>query len=63
MSEGACFYNKYVWTIKLIKMKKTIIAVALLLTSMAGLAQNFRANLDESVKPVKTSGSMPWADG
>ena len=51
MSEGACFYNKYVWIIKLIKMKKTIIAVALLLTSMAGLAQNFRANLDESVKP------------
>lgn len=51
MSEGACFYNKYVWTIKLIKMKKTIFAVALLLTSMAGLAQNFRANLDESVKP------------
>ncbi len=32
-------------------MKKMIFAVALALVSMAGTAQNFRANLDESVKP------------
>ena len=32
-------------------MKKTILAVALALVSMTGSAQNFRANLDESVKP------------
>ena len=32
-------------------MKKLIFAVALAFVSMAGMAQNFRANLDESVKP------------
>ena len=32
-------------------MKKMILAVALALVSMTGSAQNFRANLDESVKP------------
>ena len=32
-------------------MKKLMIAVALALVSMAGSAQNLRANLDESVKP------------
>jgi len=32
-------------------MKKMIFAVALALVSMTGSAQNFRANLDESVKP------------
>ena len=32
-------------------MKKIVIVVALALISMAGAAQNFRANLDESVKP------------
>ena len=32
-------------------MKRFIIVVALALVSMAGTAQNFRANLDESVKP------------
>ena len=32
-------------------MKKLMIAVALAFVSMAGMAQNFRANLDESVKP------------
>ena len=32
-------------------MKKFVIAVALSLVSMAGSAQNLRANLDESVKP------------
>ena len=32
-------------------MKKLIFAVALALVSMTGSAQNFRANLDESVKP------------
>ena len=32
-------------------MKKLMVAVALAFVSMAGMAQNFRANLDESVKP------------
>ena len=32
-------------------MKRFLIVVALALVSMAGVAQNFRANLDESVKP------------
>ena len=32
-------------------MKKLLIVVVLALVSMAGAAQNFRANLDESVKP------------
>ena len=32
-------------------MKKLMMAVALAFVSMAGMAQNFRANLDESVKP------------
>ena len=32
-------------------MKKLMIIFALALVSMAGVAQNFRANLDESVKP------------
>ena len=31
--------------------KRIIFAVALALVSMAGLAQNFRANMDPSVKP------------
>ena len=33
------------------KMKKLMIAIALAFVSMAGMAQNFRANIDESVKP------------
>ena len=33
------------------KMKKMMLAVVLVLLSMAGSAQNLRANLDESVKP------------
>ena len=32
-------------------MKKLMIVVVLALISMAGAAQNFKANLDESVKP------------
>ena len=32
-------------------MKRFMIAVALALVSMVSTAQNFRANLDESVKP------------
>ena len=32
-------------------MKKLMVAVALAFVSMAGMAQNFRANLDERVKP------------
>jgi putative endopeptidase len=47
-------------------MKKIMIVVMLAMVSMAGAAQNFRANLDESVKPgddfwqYAVGNSMVW---
>ena len=44
-------------------MKKLIMAVALAFVSMAGMAQNFRANMDPSVKPGDDFWQYPAGQG